>query len=680
MEGYENTKELFIQLEDSRSVEQRYVEYPLYQESYEIAIKDIFHRAFSQEEDSKKNKNRVFKNEKRNILTFIGKRGSGKTTAMDELCRILKRMKDQDYRDWWVSRVLDEESKKKLGNRSFSFHVMKPIDAALLEEKENLFEIILAAIYQHFLKDAKIKTDVEYRKIGELFHEIFRMYDCLSGKITPGYGMGDIITRIGVVGSSYDIQQKIANLVDMVLDNYGDERENEYIVIAIDDLDLNMRHGYEMLEQMLKYFAYHKILILLTLDYTLMEEVCLTHFKNELYSDNEELKNGRPEMMTSLTHDYITKIFHWSQRMYMPTTQQVNDVMQIVTREDGQEKLFFVEEFILNKIARTMNIQYDILDVEQYLFQPSNVRELVTYNEFLESFVKIDFSKLCKIKGNKTSEEMKSGNIKWLQLYDENHNRFNYDILFRIASEKLDVDQRACFEKLTEKKIDYRSAYFISLYRNRHDLLVQQTGNRGYCYGELLEHISDMWSENGNRDEWLARCFLAYMTSEMVREYMHYLYNPDERRRQDKYRMRLLRFLGESFSNPWVGQMLPEVRREINREYQVMSMGYVDYVNREMLHMMFSASDLEKVKGGTKKQKKSIVKKWICENRIIELFEITDMFLISKDDTDEYCEYGFELWETEDEDLVDRKKLLVLPYGGRVTFDIIHLRRSVFRN
>lgn len=52
----------------------------------------------------------------------------------------------------------------------------------------------------------------------------------------------------------------------------------EYIVITIDDIDLNIGLGYKMLEQIQKYFAYSRIIILVSMDYDQMRMVCEKHF------------------------------------------------------------------------------------------------------------------------------------------------------------------------------------------------------------------------------------------------------------------------------------------------------------------------------------------------------------------------------------------------------------------
>ena len=53
-------------------------------------------------------------------------------------------------------------------------------------------------------------------------------------------------------------------------DEYGYYRGNDgdsFLVITVDDLDLNLEKGYEMLEQMHKYLFNRRIIVLIAVDY-----------------------------------------------------------------------------------------------------------------------------------------------------------------------------------------------------------------------------------------------------------------------------------------------------------------------------------------------------------------------------------------------------------------------------
>ena len=61
--------------------------------------------------------------ENNNIFAFIGSRGSGKTTAINEFCRILYQYEDK-YRKWE-----DNFTERERINTDRRFYIMPPVDA-----------------------------------------------------------------------------------------------------------------------------------------------------------------------------------------------------------------------------------------------------------------------------------------------------------------------------------------------------------------------------------------------------------------------------------------------------------------------------------------------------------------------------------------------------------------------
>ena len=138
-----NTRELMIISENCHEEVESGIKYPLYETDYISGIRMIFQQAIGVEKWRCDNKGRFISDEKRNIFSFVGGRGTGKTTAMNEFCSILSNMNDLKQREWWVKHTLNEEEQQLLSNKKFYFHVLNPIDASLLTRKDDLFQLIL---------------------------------------------------------------------------------------------------------------------------------------------------------------------------------------------------------------------------------------------------------------------------------------------------------------------------------------------------------------------------------------------------------------------------------------------------------------------------------------------------------------------------------------------------------
>lgn len=566
------------------------IEHPLYEDCYKVGMKSIFYKAANQEKWIKKNEGRVIKDERSNILAFIGKRGSGKTTAMDEFCRILKSLDRASECDWWLKRTTDEDVYKVLCQSNFKFHIMKPIDASLFGETEDLFEQIIVNLYRYFQK-----SDLDPNVMAQ-YSDIIKCYYSNKGNNDRDKGSSfSIANMMNFASDNHALQNKISKLIDNLLENR--ECRYEYIVISIDDIDLNLKHGYQMLEQIQKYFAYHKIIILISMDYDQMRLVCEEHFLKEF--KNIDATNGkklREMYVRDLAKDIMLKLFHLSQRIYMPDLERIlknSSVDEIGT--DERDKRCKIKYYIMKKIAARMNIYYDICGEKKHFVEPQTIRELVVYNEFLDSIETIDFSKLtCMLDDHVAEIDMaKKINKSILKQYDINYRYFVDDIMDRMTQNMSTPQQTNAFKKLITRDMTRSAQYFVHSQKKDGDIVFADDDNSSvynssvhnssvhnsivysskildslnddispqeYTYGALLEKIYK-WGRNTGVDCFDEKpyiwCILAAFTTEMTRDYLHYRYNTDEDRRVKKYKKRLLGFIGGSFSNKWLGEAFP---------------------------------------------------------------------------------------------------------------------------
>ena len=212
-----------------------------------------------------------------------------------------------------------------------------------------------------------------------------------------------------------------------------------------------------------------------------------------------------------------------------------------------------VKEYLLGKIAGHMHIYYDLCGLKKHFAETNTVRELVVYNEFLNSLKYVDLSKLKIILYK--SNHSKDDNLRMLKIYDKNYRRFEDDVIERMAQDILTPEQRTAFHSLISRDLERRARYFVNSYRQYDGItfgdidgegkyIISETNKESryieeqYSYGQLLEHIYT-WgriSQGGNfEDKPYMWCILASFTIEMTREYLHYYYNPDDKRRNNKY-------------------------------------------------------------------------------------------------------------------------------------------------
>lgn len=661
MELWNNFNKLEILL-NNEITDKKYIEYDLYQESYTATLTNIFRSII--ENDRNKDRKQNVENRSSNIYAFIGRRGSGKTTAMSEICRILKNLNDREQRQWWRERL--PEDVKNLCDRDLNFYVLKPIDASLLEVKEDLFELILVRlykIYQDYVKTGmnNVHEDALCQKNVSLqFEKVIQMYRTV--KRGGEEEIFSIASMLQFMGSSSDIAYNLARLTDMLV-KFGmpiNDCAYSYIVIAIDDLDLNIRYGYEMLEQLQKYFYYYKIIIVVAVDYDQMVSVCTQHFVKAMqYNADEMIRNVKH--CRNLANNFMTKVFPFSQRVFLPDMKKITKKAQISL---GNNNFVHVKQYIIGKIAAAMCIYYDGIGEKCHFCEPDTVRELVFYNSFLEDLVRVNYDEIALIMGRE-DDDAKEKKKQFMLHYDRNHQRFNWDIAVRQCQTTLNPQQQDTFKGLGEYALKRRAVYVVKAALERmsaeklskeKDCLIDQIQSE-YTYGELLEMIY-MWGRKIPSDKPLISCIIASFTSEMVREYISFRYAADSVQKEES-RQRLIGFLGNSFGNKWLGECLI-VSGKINRQETISSinLGFTREAEAKALIFNFSKPSLNNVTSENSLKKR--LQTWMERQQIVSIIECVDMFLYSKEG-DQYS--GLEISFTEEFERGDKTN--IAEKGGR---------------
>lgn len=586
--------ELTLEGQEYQSVES-HVRYPLYTDKFEDALRTIFLDVLRKKEFESENEKQRFGElfgETENIIAFLGERGSGKTTAMEEFCRILVSLSDQRELEWWLQHTIPEKNiQTQLEHEKFFFHVFPRIDASMLENKEDLFEMIMSNLFKFFQCRVKNGYGVEqygkgcYDEIIELFEDILSGYYAIRDSREEEY-VGSYISKIQHVSLSLELQEKIDRLIGKIFrEDYMSSRSC-YLVIVLDDLDLNIEHGFDMLKQLQKYFASPHIIITFSADYAQLNEICWVHFMKAFSSEKSHVIEEKVEdKCRELGKDYIGKALPISKRMHMPNLN--SDTRSVFVLDPSNKNGDTVKQYVMKTIARKMKIYYDINGKKRHYIEPDNIRGLVNYHRLLEELYEIDFD--AWEQSGMDSEESKT----FMEQYDQNHERINMDIANRMANKFLSNDQKKEFDQWLQIRLERRpeSASFfmgqmsdrsnadseewteMELFLNesehRKNEYAQNDSNKDYSYGELLQRIYE-YGRAKPQNKAYVKCLLASLTSEMVREKICFSKNPNTKRREEAKYI-LLELAGKSFGNVWLGEMMPIKRRD---RYEKRNLGF----------------------------------------------------------------------------------------------------------
>lgn len=600
----EKFKELELTLEgqgDDPSIRE-YVQYPAYLNAYENALRTIFLdtlRIREEERTKKENSFYRYKEEKENIIAFLGERGSGKTTAMEEFCRILETLSGQKEYRWWLEHAIPEENTRtELENQKYSFHVFQRIDVSMLENKEDLFELIMSNLFAFFKERKRCsccgagKSGKDDAEIVELFDQILRGYYAIRDSREDEY-VESYITKIQYVYNGLDLRRQIEKLISRIFKSEEECKRQHYLVIVLDDLDLNIEHGFEMLKQVQKYFSNPYMIVLFSADYNQLNEICWVHFMKAFSGETSHvIEEAIGQRSRKLGQDYIGKALPISKRLHMPELD--SDVRKVLVLSTQTEKWESIKSYIMERIASNMRICYDINGVKKHFAEPGTVRELVNYHRFLEEMYNIDYVSWDQVKLD--SEESRT----FMKRYDQNHERMNRDIENRLANRLLNKEQKVHFDRWLDINLERRaeSAWafmyepktivdyegygsmdnYLGLQTDSDASPVQNEQNQSYCFGALLKEIYT-YGRNNSVNKAYVKCILASLSSEMVREKVSFSRNPDLDQREES-RKKLQMLFGNSFGDEWLGEMMP--KRSDPDQVELRNTGYRQAANAKI--------------------------------------------------------------------------------------------------
>lgn len=563
--------EVIVPDEDIKEKEVLEIEYLLYKDKY-IDVIRIFlqnNKRIQQEKqgsyESGEDMLRAYENfphDMSNIITIVGGRGSGKTTVMQEICSIFQKFDNKKHE--WVKRLGKPhlEELQSQAKQNFKFSVMEVIDTSVLEEKDDLLEMILWHIYDNVKE--KINVDIkegkrsaaewERQKFVDTLDEVYKMHQSVKGMAGGGVKGESAITELENMPNSIKTRKAMHKLLDLYCKiMFPDREQNAYLVIAIDDLDLNIKKSYQMLEEICRYLLDWRIIVLLAVDNKQMQEVCITHFCDEFgVKRYDSMEGNLGQHIHKLSNSYLVKVMVPQNRIYL--SKEELQMAQIREVRGGESKTLDIKKYLLAYISSKMHMFYDAYGLKKHFCEPDTIRELICYIEFLKSLHTVEWNVPEGVQAEKYLE-------KQLKYYIQNSTRFYQDIVGRMAFQVLQFEQNDIFTEIRERDLERRTGYVMQWYTNT----LQKRGTvkaiaemEHYDFGEFLGCIYN-WGRKDYEYKALVHCLIASFTTEMTREYFNYHYNWMEQESAERSKRRLEGYVGDNVSGGWFSEAMGEV-------------------------------------------------------------------------------------------------------------------------
>ena len=559
---------------------------------YEKAKQEIEYIIQKNMKESKRN--RSVQGETNNVVSFVGRRGTGKTSAMLS-----------------VRQKLEEHGKSRGWNftyedRDVNFFVLDYISASLVERSEGISELILANMFSKLLEfDRKKHSQWENEHEGK---ELYRQFEQVYGSLMAiknrkeQYGVIPPLRVLNELSGSQNLGKEIKKLVEAYLEymrrnNYGyNSSKSSFLVISVDDIDMNLHENeevdeglYEMLENLHRYFMLPNVIILLTYHYPDLSKGCEKHFQKMFSIKWEDKETGQKseretakEKIKTLTTEYLNKVVPTYSRIYMPSLrkkdydfdkeakvrvdkekmerEKFDNFLSLLGDSDGFVDLS-IKKFALFLQCSVTDLYYDANGDKRHRSVPLSLRELGQFYRRFQQYNEL-------IKSDKKLED-----IVFKELLD--------DLYFRYSVENLNAEEQEKLKKYLDYPIERRGKELIRDIREmnyvKKDEKLQEIRRireqeLSYGYGEFLLELY-IASQRGLFSKAFIWCILSSYTIVLTKEYRTINDDQDDKNmeRRKRSRQKFNDVMGVSAAGGWANLLVPKVQlvKKADREEEM---------------------------------------------------------------------------------------------------------------
>lgn len=331
-----------------------------------------------------------------NIFVFTGDRGAGKTSCMLTVKELL--CKDDKYKEQCYAELQGLNSNLKETLQNTSFQHFDTIDPIYFDCQHNILDLFIGMLFKHFhdymeeWKGVSRIDRVEKETLLRLFGETKRNLSVLNK--TVELSEFDDLEQLSSLAASISFKKSLDELVQQYIKcRYTSGTQ---LVLCLDDIDLNISEGYEMIEQIRKYLNIKGLIILMAVKIDQLGNVIRIKYAKDFDSLlNRRSKGGMSkryeEIINEIVERYITKVFPGNHRIQMPTVSYLLDQRIGIFQYTVKGKLERIEIMptlkvgLLKLIYRKVRLlAYNSRSRVNYII-PQNLRELLNFIHLMYS-------------------------------------------------------------------------------------------------------------------------------------------------------------------------------------------------------------------------------------------------------------------------------------------------------
>lgn len=298
-----------------------------------------------------------------------GARGAGKTSILINL---------EGY-------INNEKNYSKFSNEIL---FLDPVDPTMLDGHEDFLNIVVGQINKNALLKGCLASATNFKK-EEYYQQLERLAEALEGEQNAQKQSG--LDRLLAYQSGLDIAQLSHHYFKKVLDITN----RKLIILTVDDVDMSLRHGFNVLEVVRKHICSPFVTPIVSGDINLYMELVANQFTQQLVNTSrpEKEKKNQQEIVINLAKEYLRKVFPINLRVRVPGIQSYLNQEQgrnVQVKFNGKSlgDLYAIHQFLL--VALNGGVNGEEKSSIDYI--PCTARELIQWLTTFAVFLENEFS------------------------------------------------------------------------------------------------------------------------------------------------------------------------------------------------------------------------------------------------------------------------------------------------
>jgi ABC-type dipeptide/oligopeptide/nickel transport system ATPase component len=276
-----------------------------------------------------------------NILAFVGDRGTGKTSTMSNFAKLLTNKNEKVFADPVKSTYESFFMHKK-------YHVLDIIDPSIFENEDSIVDVIIAEMFHVFRQKEDVGTFAAKKEVVHNFEKVYA--DLRELAASPKERYKENVDNLEVVSSlaqAMNLQNDLFKLITSFLKYINQNGDDYFLIIPIDDIDMNINGANKLLEDLRKYLFIPNVIILFAINDEQMNQLIMQNnirqydsYINYInQSTNIQEKSQLNSELKKKTEKYMEKIIPYNRKIYM---RQIHPNIMVELAGNKAETLYSV--------------------------------------------------------------------------------------------------------------------------------------------------------------------------------------------------------------------------------------------------------------------------------------------------------------------------------------------------